>query len=93
MSLEDGLLYNEPPDWYFPVRHFLGAMLLDAGRPNEAEVVYAADLRKNPENGYSLFGLSTALSQQGKDSDAAAVRDRFDRIWVDATHQLASSRF
>ncbi len=57
VRLEDSLRYNEPPDWYFPVRHFLGAMLLDAGRPNEAEVVYAADLRKNPENGYSLFGL------------------------------------
>ena len=93
VRLEDGLLYNEPPDWYFPVRHFLGAMLLDAGRPNEAEVVYAADLRKNPENGYSLFGLATALSLQGKDSDAASVRNRFDRIWADATHNLTSSRY
>ena len=38
VRLEDGLRYNEPPDWYFPVRHFLGAMLLDSGRPNEAEL-------------------------------------------------------
>lgn len=55
VRLEDGPRYNEPPDWYFPVRHFLGAMLLDAGRPNEAEVVYAADLRKNPGSGL-FFG-------------------------------------
>jgi tetratricopeptide (TPR) repeat protein len=93
VRLEDSLRYAEPPDWYFPVRHFLGAMLLDAGRPNEAEVVYAADLRKNPENGYSLFGLRTALEQQGKSEDARAVAERFDRAWSAASHKLTSSRF
>jgi tetratricopeptide (TPR) repeat protein len=93
VRLEDGLRYNEPPDWYFPLRHFLGAMLLDAGRPNEAEVVYAADLRKNPENGYSLFGLRIALEQQGKREDAVAIAERFDRTWAGATHKLTSSRF
>ncbi len=93
VRLEDGLLYNEPPDWYFPVRHFLGAMLLDAARPNEAEVVYAADLRKNPGNGYSLFGLKLALEQRGKPKDALAITKRFDRAWADATHKLTSSRF
>jgi tetratricopeptide (TPR) repeat protein len=93
VRLEDGLRYNEPPDWYFPLRHFLGAMLLDAGRPNEAEVVYSADLRKNPENGYSLFGLKIALEQQGKREDALAVAKRFDRAWAGATHKLTSSRF
>ena len=93
VRLEDGLLYNEPPDWYFPVRHFLGAMLMDAGRPNEAEVVYAADLRKNPENGYSLFGLKLALEQQGKIDDALAVAERFDRAWADADVSLTSTRY
>ena len=93
VRLEDSLRYNEPPDWYFPVRHFLGAMLLDAGRPNEAEVVYAADLRKNPDNGYALFGLKRALEQQGKRQDASATKKRFDRAWADATHQLSSSRY
>ena len=93
VRLEDGLRYNEPPDWYFPVRHFLGAMLLDAGRPSEAEVVYAADLRRNPENGYSLFGLKLALEKQGKRNDAQAVDKRFKRAWADANHKLTSSRF
>ena len=93
VRLEDGLLYNEPPDWYFPVRHFLGAMLMDTGRPNEAEVVYAADLRKNLENGYSLFGLKLALEQQGKIDDALAVAERFERAWADADVKLTSSRF
>jgi tetratricopeptide (TPR) repeat protein len=93
VRLEDGLLYNEPPDWYFPVRHFLGAMLMDADRPSEAEVVYAADLRKNPENGHSLFGLRLALEQQGKTDDAEAVAQRFEQTWADAEVQLTSSRF
>jgi tetratricopeptide (TPR) repeat protein len=93
VRLEDSLQYNEPPDWYFPVRHFLGAMLLDAGRPDEAEVIYAADLRKNPENGYSLFGLAKALRLQGKMDDAEAVTKRFIESWSDASHKLVSSRF
>jgi tetratricopeptide (TPR) repeat protein len=93
VRLEDGLRYNEPPDWYFPVRHFLGAMLIDAGYPNEAEVVYAADLRKNPENGYSLFGLSQALQRQGRVKEARAFNERFSRAWADASHTLTSSRF
>jgi tetratricopeptide (TPR) repeat protein len=93
VRLEDSLRYNEPPDWYFPVRHYLGAMLLDAGRPSEAEVVYAADLQKNPDNGYALYGLKIALEQQGKGQDAAAVAQRFDRTWAGATYTLTSSRF
>jgi tetratricopeptide (TPR) repeat protein len=93
VRLEDGLLYNEPPDWYFPVRHFLGAMLLELDRPEEAEVVYAADLRKNPENGYSLFGLRQALEAQKKAADAAVVAERFERAWAEDGHQLISSRF
>jgi tetratricopeptide (TPR) repeat protein len=93
VRLEDSLRYNEPPDWYFPVRHFLGAMLIVAGRPNEAEVVYAADLRKNPENGYSLFGLRLALEQQGKAGDAKEAAERFKRAWAAATHRLTSSRY
>ena len=93
VRLEDGLRYNEPPDWYFPVRHLLGAMLLDAGYPDEAEVVYAADLRKNPENGYSLFGLSEALERQGRVKDAQAFSERFSRSWANASHTLTSSRF
>ncbi len=93
VRLEDSLRYAEPPDWYFPVRHVLGAMLLEAGRPNEAEVIYVADLRKNPENGYSLFGLKNALEKQGRVEEAQVFAKRFNRAWADATHTLTSSRF
>jgi tetratricopeptide (TPR) repeat protein len=93
VRLEDGLIYNEPSDWYFPVRHVLGAVLMEAGLPAEAEVVYWADLRDNPENGYSLFGLKQALEAQSNSDVAAVVSERFEAAWKDADVELKSSRF
>lgn len=57
VRLEDGLMYMEPPYWYYPIRHSLGALLLQAGQPAEAEALYRQDLARFPENGWSLFGL------------------------------------
>jgi tetratricopeptide (TPR) repeat protein len=86
---EDGLIYQEPPDWHAPVRQNLAAVLIAAGRPDEAEAVYWEDLKKNPENGWSLFGLTQALKAQGKDADAALTEDRFKKAWRDADYALA----
>ncbi len=90
--LEDSLEYIEPPDWPVPVRQSLGVVLLEAGRPQEAEVVYWEDLKRNPENGWSLFGLMQALRAQGKEEEAAAVGKRFERAWARADFKLTSSR-
>lgn len=84
VELEDGATYMEPPDWLTPVRPSLGAVLLEAGRPREAEAVYREDLRRHPENGWSLSGLAATLERQGKRSEAAAVRDRLARAWARA---------
>ena len=89
---EDGLIYQEPADWHSPVRQTLGAVLLEAGRPDEAEAVYWEDLKKNVENGWSLSGLAKALSAQGKTAEAAAVGERFRKAWVDADVTLVGSR-
>ena len=70
---EDQLAYDEPSDWFFPVRHLLGAALLRAGRPEDAEVVYLEDLRRHPENGWALYGLAQSLAAQHKDAEALAV--------------------
>ena len=93
MHLQDDLRYDEPPDWYFPVRQSLGAVLLSAGRPTEAEAVYREDLQRNPENGWSLYGLCQSLELQGKRKEAAAVEARFKKAWVKADVQLTASRF
>jgi tetratricopeptide (TPR) repeat protein len=90
---EDALVYTEPPDWHYPVRQSLGAVLLQAGRPAEAETVYWDDLRRHPENGWSLFGLLQALKAQGKTEDASLVEQRFQKAWTHADVQLGASRF
>jgi tetratricopeptide (TPR) repeat protein len=89
---EDSLIYQEPPDWHAPVRQSLGAVLLQAGRADEAEAVYWEDLKKNPETGWSLFGLMQALKAQGKQDDAALVEQRFKKAWKDADITLTTSR-
>jgi tetratricopeptide (TPR) repeat protein len=89
---EDALIYQEPPDWHAPVRQTLGAVLIEAGRADEAEVVYWEDLKKNPENGWSLHGLALALKAQGKPEDAARVEERLRRAWKDADVRLTTAR-
>ncbi|HEX3233958.1 MAG TPA: hypothetical protein VHR41_07155 [Gemmatimonadales bacterium] len=90
---EDGILYFEPPSWYYPIRHSLGAVLLRAGRPAEAEVVYREDLKRFPENGWALFGLEQALKAQGKTAEAQQVDGRFRKAWATADVTLTASRF
>jgi tetratricopeptide (TPR) repeat protein len=89
----DALVYTEPPDWGVPPRHVLGAVLLEAGRASEAEVVYWEDLNYNRNNGWALFGLWQALKAQGKDNQAAAVEQRFQKAWLNADVKLTASRF
>jgi tetratricopeptide (TPR) repeat protein len=93
MSIEDGILYFEPPTWYYPIRHSLGAVLLKAGRPAEAEALYREDLKRFPENGWALFGLMQALRAQGKAADALAVDAQFREAWKGADVTLTASRF
>ena len=92
VRFEDSLIYQEPADWHAPVRQILGAVLLEAGRADEAEAVFWEDLKKNPEQGWSLFGLKQALEAQGKKDDAALVEARFQKAWRDADIVLTSAR-
>jgi hypothetical protein len=78
--------------WHHPPRQILGALLLDAGRPADAERVYREDLTRVRENGWSLFGLMLSLRAQHRVEDAADVRRRFERAWARADVQLQSSR-
>jgi tetratricopeptide (TPR) repeat protein len=89
---EDELVYDEPPDWMMPVRHALGAALVQAKRFEEAEQVYREDLARFPENGWSLFGLSQSLRARGS-PDVALVQERFRKAWSRADVELKSSCF
>lgn len=81
VAAEDTLDYSEPPLSISPVRENLGGALLRDGQNAEAERVFREDLRRNPGNGRSLFGLMTALQAQGKKDEASAVRSRFRQAW------------
>ena len=69
IKLEDALHYDEPPGWLIPVRHSLGATLMQNGRYAEAEQVYREDLKQLPDNGWSLYGLTSSLRAQKKNAD------------------------
>jgi len=92
-ALEDALNYDEPPDWIQPIRHALGATLMQEGRFTDAETVYREDLARLPDNGWSLYGLARALRLQGENDEAAAVESRFDTVWNGADTRLRSSCF
>jgi tetratricopeptide (TPR) repeat protein len=91
VTREDGLRYDEPPDWIQPVRHALGAALLQSGRFADAEAVFREDLSRLPDNGWALYGLSRALLLQKKTEEAAAVERRFDAAWKDADLKIKSA--
>ena len=93
MTIEDDQLYTEPPDWYYPIRLSLAAVLLQAGGAVEAERLYREDLKRFPDVGWSLFGLAQALRAQGKRAEAADVDARFARAWAGADVTLTASRF
>ena len=88
VKVQDGLKYDEPPDWFFPVREPLGAVLLMNGNNAAAEQVFREDLNRNPRNPRSLFGLQQALKAQGKSYDAGFIETQFRSSWKGGTTPL-----
>ena len=89
---QDELKYDEPPAWMIPVRHSLGALLMKMGRFAEAEKVYRDDLKRLPDNGWSLFGLSDSLREQKKnEEEITALNAKFNKIWAKADLKITTS--
>jgi tetratricopeptide (TPR) repeat protein len=88
VTLNDTFLYNEPADWYYPVRESLGGALLRNRQPAEAEAVFEQDLKINPGNGRSLYGLWQAQLEQKKSADAAETHSEFLKAWRHADTNL-----
>jgi len=93
VEVHDELPYTEPEVLNFSARHWLGAALLEAGRPEEAEEVYRVNLVQHPHNGWSIFGLEQALRAQGRDAEADETRAWFREAWSETDTLLRSSRF
>jgi len=94
IKLEDALKYDEPPAWLIPIRHSLGAVLMNNSRYAEAEEVYRQDLKKLPGNGWSLYGLAESLRAQEKNAEEAkAAQAKFNKLWANADTKITSSCF
>jgi hypothetical protein len=57
------------------------------------EQIYRDDLARNPNNGWSLFGLAQSLRAQGKAAEASQVDASFQKAWSKADVKLTASRF
>ena len=93
LAEEAQLHYDEPPGWFMPVRQPMGAVLLKAGRVADAEKAYREDLERNPENGWSLYGLARCLRARKAEAEAAQVEQRFRKAWARADVALSASSF
>ena len=93
VEIHEGLAYDEPEPLNFGAHHWLGAALLEAGRPAEAEEVYRASLVMHPHNGWSVFGLEQALRAQGRSAEAEEATAWFRDVWSETDTVIRSSRF
>ncbi len=102
IALEDDLPYDEPWGWMQPIRHALGALLLEQGRAAEAEVVYREDLglggalpraQIHPDNLWALRGLLDCLQRRGETAEAALIRQRVDIAAARADLPVSASCF
>ena len=88
IEAEDAITYNEPPDWYYPIRESYGALLLQTGRAAEAEKVFREELSIHPRNGRSLFGLMESLKAQNNEQAVVWVKQQFEEAWKHADTPL-----
>jgi len=89
IAIQDKLVYDEPPAWYYPVRESLGGEYLRSRLYAEAEKVFRRDLEINPNNPRSLFGLRESLQNQSKKAEAEEASRRFEKQWQAADVKIS----
>ncbi|ESU24728.1 hypothetical protein FEDK69T_02800 [Flavobacterium enshiense DK69] len=90
--IEDGLNYNEPPDWFFSVRHHLGTIFIEDGKYNEAIKVYEEDLKRLPKNGWAYHGLKLAYEKLNNKEKVKEMEQLIAKSWATADVTITSSR-
>ena len=91
VTMEDQLIYSEPPAWYIPTRQNLGDALMKANKFEDAEKIYNEDLTNLRQNGWSLMGLHKSLQAQGKESEAQKILEEYKKAWEHADIEINSS--
>tara|TARA_R110002050_G_scaffold223338_2_gene359159 strand:- start:15322 stop:17043 length:1722 start_codon:yes stop_codon:yes gene_type:complete len=90
--IEDGLNYNEPPDWFFSVRHHLGAIQIEAKKYKDAICTFEEDLERLPKNGWALHGMKLAYTKLNNTNKSSEIAKRLETIWATADVKITSSR-
>lgn len=85
---EDALNYNEPPDWFFSIRHQLGKALLLNGQQDLAIKVYKEDLKNYPNNGWAYHGMLNAYKASNDKAQIKATTELFKNSWKHADFEL-----
>ena len=92
VKMEDNLNYNEPPDWFFSVRHHLGAVQIEAEKYEDAIQTFNEDLKILPKNGWALHGLKLAYSNLNNAERVLEIEESLKEIWATADIELTNAR-
>ena len=92
VAIEDGLNFNEPPDWFFSVRHHLGAIQIEAGRYEDAIKTYEEDLKRLPKNGWAHHGLKLAYEKLHNKAKTSEIEQLISKSWATADIKIVTSR-
>ncbi len=92
IAIQDSLAYMEPPYWYYPVHQSLGAVLLQAGRVDEAEQAFRASLARVPNNGWALYGLQQVYRKRGDVKSAREADRTMQDVWFGERSHLDLAR-
>lgn len=92
IKIEDALNYNEPPDWFFSVRHHLGAIQIEAGKYEDAIKTYQEDLKQLPKNGWAQHGLKLAYEKLNNKQKANEMKQLIAKSWATADVKIETSR-
>lgn len=92
VALEDGLNFQEPPDWFFSVRHNLGAVQIEAGKYTDAVKTFEEDLEILPKNGWAQHGLKLAYQKLGDQAKVGQMEALLKNSWATADVVIETSR-
>jgi tetratricopeptide (TPR) repeat protein len=90
--MEDALNFQEPPDWFFSVRHTLGAVQIEAGKYAEAVKTFEEDLKVLPKNGWAQHGLKLAYQKMNDPVKLKQTEDLLRDSWATADVKISTSR-
>ncbi|WP_298238152.1 hypothetical protein [uncultured Algibacter sp.] len=88
VKMEDALNYNEPPDWFFSIRHHLGHVLLLNGQKRLAIETYLEDLERLPKNGWAYHGIKTGYEALNDNQNTLKYEALFKESWEHADFEL-----